>query len=278
MKQKQVMINGIRISYCENIEITSDDSIRKITCFLHGWGSNKESFTTLFPLRKNCIAVDFPAFGKSGKLEKSYTLKNYAEFLADFIQKVIIENTHNIYTKKKLAIEFVVHSFGGRVLLKFLDAQFLQNKRFENILLSNVICIGVPFYRHLTKMQKFQIYLSQFLNRNTYTQSLKKIITPFFSFLFHDKNSDYNALDGEIMKKTFQNIVNEDVSVYVEHLDTCTNNSKNLKLIWGENDDAAPLYYAKNVHKKYPESELFVVANAGHFPWVDNFEAVKKCF
>ncbi len=277
MKQKQVMINGLRISYCENIENITDDNSQKITLFLHGWGSNKESFTQLFPLRKNFIALDFPAFGKSGKLKKIYTLKNYSEFLENFIQKVIIDTAKN-KDSEKIHIEFVVHSFGGRVLLKFLDYNFLNSDNLKKIKISNIICMGVPFYRNLTKMQKFQINFSKFLTKNKYTNSLKKMITPLFSFLFHDKNSDYNALDGEIMKKTFQNIVNEDVSVYLENLNKYTNNSTNLKLVWGENDEAAPLYYAENVHKKYPESELCIVANAGHFPWVDNLKEVKRFF
>ena len=264
MKEKQLMIHNMRISYYEKFE---RKDAPQITLFLHGWGSNKESFTKLFPLRNNFIALDFPAFGKSGKLEKSYTLNDYSKFLEEFIQKVVLKNSDNIN------IEFVVHSFGGRVLLKYLD-----NLKNKNINISNIICMGVPFYRNLTKLQKCQINVSKFLSKNKYTNSLKKICAPFFSFFFHNKNSDYNALSGDIMKKTFQNIVNEDVSVYLENLPKYTNNAENLKLIWGKNDEAAPLSYAENVHKKYPASELCIVANAGHFPWVDNFEEVKKFF
>jgi len=267
------MINNMRVSYYEKFEIKDSANI---TLFLHGWGSNKESFTKLFPLRNNFIALDFPAFGKSGKLEKSYSLENYAEFLENFIQKVILKSNQN---SEKINIEFVVHSFGGRVLLKYLNnLESLKNNINNNINIANIICMGVPFYRHLTKLQKFQINVSKFLSKNKYTNSLKKICTPFFNFFFHNKNSDYNALSGDIMKKTFQNIVNEDVSVYLENLPKYTNNAENLKLIWGENDEPAPLYYAENVHKKYPASELCIVANAGHFPWIDNFEEVKKYF
>ncbi|HIQ56976.1 TPA: alpha/beta fold hydrolase [Candidatus Gracilibacteria bacterium] len=271
IKEKQVMIDGLRISYCENIE----EKPEKITLFLHGWGSNKESFTLLFPLRKNIIALDFPAFGKSVGLTKAFNLNNYAVFLEKFIEKIVRDNSQN---SKKINIEFIVHSFGGRVLLKYLENKNMKNNNSENINITNIICMGVPFYRNLTKIQKIQINFSKFLHKNKYTNSIKNIITPVFNFLFQNKNSDYNTLDGEVMKKTFQNIVNEDISVYIKNLNKYTNNSANLKLIWGENDEAAPLYYAKNVHKKYSASELCIVVNAGHFPWVDNFEEVKKVF
>jgi pimeloyl-ACP methyl ester carboxylesterase len=51
---------------------------------------------------------------------------------------------------------------------------------------------------------------------------------------------------------------------------------ENLTLIWGEKDESTPLYYAKNVHEKYPKSKLFIIKNAGHFPWIDNIEEFKK--
>ena len=268
IKQKELMINNMRISYCEKITDTSE----KITIFLHGWGSNKESFMKLFPLRQNFIALDFPAFGKSAKLSKSFDLNDYAVFLESFIHKVT-ENLKN--DSDTINIEFVVHSFGGRVLLKYLDNSSASYSKIRNINITNIICMGVPFYRHLTQMQKFQIQCSKFLAKNKYTNYIKNKIKPIFSFVFQNKNSDYTALSEDVMKKTFQNIVNEDVSIY---LDNFAEYEKNLKLIWGENDEAAPLYYAKNVHEKYPQSELCIISNAGHFPWIDNFEEVKKNF
>jgi len=266
IKQKELMVNNMRISYCEKITEESE----KITIFLHGWGSNKESFSKLFPLRQNFIALDFPAFGKSAKLQNIFTLNDYAVFLDRFLTKITENNSD------KINIECVVHSFGGRVLLKYLNNTNLNKSvKIRNISIINIICMGVPFYRNVTKMQKFQMNFSKLLEKNKYTNSIKNKIKPIFAFLFQDKNSDYNALSGEIMKKTFQNIVNEDVSIY---LDSFAQYEKNLKLIWGENDEAAPLYYAKNVHEKYPESKLCIIPNAGHFPWIDSFEKVKKSF
>jgi len=269
IQQKEIIINNLRISYCERYSKKNNDdinSIKKITLFLHGWGSNKESFTRLFSLKENFISLDFPAFGKSSKLKKSYTLQDYSDFLHTFLEKVAVNRNKNIH------IEFVVHSFGGRVLLKYLENKS-KNIYINNLNIQNIVCIGVPFYRNLTKIQKLQIKFSEFLNKNKYTKYFKQAISPIFTKLFNNKDSDYLALSDNIMKKTFQNIVNEDVSIY---LDNFKKYEENLTLIWGEKDESAPLYYAKNVHEKYPKSKLFIIKNAGHFPWIDNIEEFKK--
>ena len=261
------MIQGRRISY---YEVGEEKRNETITLFLHGWGSNKESFLSFFSLRNKSIALDFPAFGKSVSLEKVFTLHDYAVFLKDFIEKVIQEKKKSTNTNLP-SVEFVVHSFGGRVLLKYLE----NCKETISYNIQSIICMGVPFYRTLTLFQKTQLRVSQFLEKKKYTRFIKRIISSFYRVFFHNTNSDYSVLDGEIMKKTFQNIVNEDISAYLEVLKPY---ESNMKCIWGENDMVTPVSYAQNIQKMYPKIELCIIPNAGHFPWIDNFDAVKKHF
>ena len=41
-------------------------------------------------------------------------------------------------------------------------------------------------------------------------------------------------------------------------------------LIWGEKDDATPLYQAKIMEKAIPDCGLVTVPGAGHFSFIDN--------
>ena len=77
------------------------------------------------------------------------------------------------------------------------------------------------------------------------------------------------------MRKTFVKVVNESTR-------ECFNDilSETL-LIWGENDDATPLYMAKVFEKEIRNSGLVVLKNAGHFSYIDDygtFSAVIKSF
>lgn len=240
IQKKEIIINNQRISY--NIKHTNDKS--PIMFFLHGWGSNKESFNYFFNKYNNCISLDFPSSGKSEKLKKVYNLEDYVDIVNTLYDKLVINQKNCI---------IVTHSFGGRVLLKWISK--------INFKFSSLVFIGVPFFRQLSFFQKLQITSVKYLDKKPLS-----FIKPFFQSIYCKlfKNSDYSNIKREIDKKTFQNIVNTDISIYLELL-----KNKQVTFIWGENDKEAPLYNIVKAKKILPKAKLHVIKNASHFPWID---------
>lgn len=251
MSEKEIIINNNKIKYIEK-----QDAGDIIFVFLHGWGSNYKLFLLIYKKLDSYIAFDFPGFGKSSKLKSAWTLLNYAELTKKIIDKK---------TRGKKII-FVVHSFGGRVLLKLLSKRKIKN-------LKHIICIGVPFKRKYGNKKKIICLLTKIAKiilsvmPKPITRKIRKIWYKIIGV------SDYIELEDEAMKKTFQNIINENIFGLSHVL-------KNYKtdFIWGSNDKEASLSDAMIISKKV-NAKLHIIKNAGHFPFMKkNIKKFMKIF
>lgn len=98
-------------------------------------------------------------------------------------------------------------------------------------------------------------------------ESLKKFYEKFGS-------DDYQNSQG-VMRKTFVKVVNESTVEYFKDIKAPT------LLVWGENDDATPLYMGKVFEDNIKDSGLVVLKDAGHYSYIDDygtFAAVLKSF
>ena len=68
------------------------------------------------------------------------------------------------------------------------------------------------------------------------------------------------------MKKTFQNIVSEDLTTYLKNI------KSNTLLLWGEKDTSTPLTDGITMNKNILKSKLYIFKNIGHFVYLDNFQ------
>ena len=75
-------------------------------------------------------------------------------------------------------------------------------------------------------------------------------------------SDDYKALPP-CMKKTFVNVVNQDLKNYFNKI-----NGKVI-LFWGKDDKITPIYMAKKMNKLIKNSQLFI-ENGGHFCYLEN--------
>ncbi len=243
MKEKELIIDNNKIFYRESINPDTNN----VYFFLHGWDSNSDLFYGIYKNLSNFIALDFPNMGRSSNLSIPWRLLDYAKFTKKFIDK-------KIPTDKKII--FIVHSFGGRVLLKMLNT-FNFNKKIHQI-----ICTGVPFIREkksatpiIQELTKFGEKATNFLPINI----KKKIKLKWYNVL---GIQDYANISNEVTQKTFQNIINEDIESYIDIL-------KKFKVdfIWGQRDKEAPLKYAKIIAKKL-NIDIAIINNSNHFPFV----------
>lgn len=218
---------------------------KKYIVFLHGWGADKKSFLFVKNYFQDYskIFVDFSGFGESLKIEKPYFVSDYVSELCDLLKNFEIDE-----------LVIVGHSFGGRVAIKFCA---LMKNKFNNLKLCLVDSAGIK--PKLSFLKKWKIFRYKYLKRRALKNEKLKYKLQYFG------SDDYKKL-SPVMKQTFVNIVNEDLSVYAKMIDC------NCLIIWGENDKDTPIFMAKKLNKYIKESNLVILNNAGHFSFLDNMQ------
>ena len=81
-------------------------------------------------------------------------------------------------------------------------------------------------------------------------------------------SDDYKDSSG-IMRKIMVKVVNDNLRHHLKDINTPA------LLIWGEKDDATPLYMARIMESEIPDAGLVVLEGAGHYSYVDDFNTFK---
>lgn len=233
---------------------------------LHGWGSNKQ---VMLPLAKqladirDCYVLDLPGFGNSSVPQTAWSVDDYADLIQQFINDQEFEKT-----------DLLVHSFGGRIILK-LCARPDADQYIGKVLITGGAGMkprrNTSYYlkKYTAKLLKapFQILPSKLREKSL--ERLRQ--TSVWKAL---GSSDYSKLSG-VMRETF-------VQTVTEYLEPCLPKiSHEVLLVWGENDEAAPLYQAKRMEKGIKNAALVVIDHAGHYAFLDrpsHFASVAKAF
>lgn len=216
---------------------------KKFIVFLHGWGSDLNSFLWLkdyFLDDYSMIFLDFDGFGKTGEPKRSMNLSDYVQKLKSLLDGFGIEE-----------LILVAHSFGGRVAIKYLFNYQYDYKKTSLCLIDSA---GIVPRRNLR--YKFRVWRYKKL-KNKKDKSSKEIekLSKFGS-------DDYKALSST-MKQTFVNVVNEDLSKYAKFLKCRT------IIVWGTKDKDTKPYMAKKLHRLIQNSKLIFLKDVGHFSFIE---------
>ena len=253
IEKKFAKIDGINTSY---IDIGSGD----VVVILHGWGANIESIIPIVNILKDnhrVIAYEYPGHGQSEEPNYVYGTEDYADFLKKFLDFFKIDKA-----------SFVGHSFGGKTLTIF---SVKHKDMVEKLVLIDASGI-LPkrSFKYYLKVYTFKILKKVYLTLN-FSKNKEQRLKDFYKKFGSD---DYKNSDG-IMRKVFVKVVNESTENYLDKIDAQT------LLIWGDMDDATPLYMGEIFEKKIKDSGLVILKNSGHFSYVDDystFRAVMKSY
>lgn len=150
-------------------------------------------------------------------------------------------------------VTLVAHSFGARVAIKLAnDYGFLLDRL--------VIVNGAG----IKPRRKLKYYYSV----------LRHKILKFFNIPHKAGSKDYRKL-SPVMKETFKNVINEDLTPLLKYISLPT------LLIWGNKDKETPLYMARKMHNNIVNSGIVILRDAGHFSFLDQsqkFIAILKSF
>ena len=247
MREEKILINGLEINY----KIHSPLIWKKDSCILilHGWGGTSDSWARVQKIlaKKDyrVIVPDFPGFGKSKTPPEAWGLKEYSDFILNFIEAIGL---------KKFSL--LGHSFGGRIAVKFAVT---EPERVKGLILCDAAGIkpkpGLKTRLIFTLARIGNaIFTPKILAR--FKDSARNI---FYIFL---RKRDYVKAD-ETMKETIKKVLREDLLPELPQI-----KSKTL-LIWGEIDKLVPLKYGYIFKEKIINSELIILPKIGHSPHLE---------
>ena len=236
-------INGIKTNYIDRGE-------GEVVLVLQGWGTSVELYECVIAKmaeKYRVLAPDMPGFGATQEPPEPWRVDGYADFVLAFCKALGV----------KECIIFA-HSFGGRVTLKLMARDELP------ITVKKIILTGAAGIRHepseaakrkAAAYQRSKKFLSSRPMQTLFPNALENLRNKHGS-------ADYRAA-SPMMRQVLVNTVNEDLSPL---LPCC---KPETLLIWGRNDDAAPLCDGERMEREMPDAGLVTLDNAGHFAFID---------
>ncbi|HXW34593.1 MAG TPA: alpha/beta hydrolase [Acidimicrobiales bacterium] len=225
---------------------------------LHGWRRSHSDFAAVLGptsgAATGCVAPDLPGFGGTPPPAEPWGSMEYAEQVAELIESSDGPGGPCVV---------LGHSLGGRVAVR-LAASFPA-------LVSGLVLTGAPIlprpggatrssfrYRTARRMAKVGLVSEARLERARQRYG----------------SEDYRAAEG-VMRDTLVRLVSEDYEHSIDSI-SCP-----VELVWGDDDNAAPLPIAKALAGRIDGAHLVVCAGAGHLTPISVPEelrqAVERC-
>lgn len=220
---------------------------------LPGWGDTRKTFDYMINFLKkeySVYIIDWPGFGLSNFPNTHITIYDYALLIDNFINELNLNN-----------LTLIGHSFGGRVIILLTG---YYKKIYDKIIL--IDSAGIKPKKRITKIIKQTTYkllkkIKYLLPKKWRKKYLEKLVSLFGS-------TDYKNLSMR-MRKSFTNVVNEDLTNYLKDI------KNEVLLLWGNNDIDTPLKDAKKMNKTIKESSL-IVLNGTHYVYLENIYLVNN--
>ncbi len=223
-------IRNISIHY---IQYGKEDGLDLV--LLHGWGQNIEMMKPLGNQFQNyhVTILDFPGFGESSSLKKSITIVDYVEILEEFLKELKIKNPI-----------LMGHSFGGRVAILYASRNPV----------SKLVLFASPCIREERKSWKESFFkaIKKLPGMNQIGEYAKKYIG----------SEDYRNA-SPILRETLVNVINTDLSKEAAKISCPT------LLIWGTEDQQAPIEDAKKLEKILPDGGLVELPGYSHYAYLE---------
>jgi pimeloyl-ACP methyl ester carboxylesterase len=249
------LINDLRLRY---LDYGSGPAL----VLLHGMAASWQWWLENIPAlaqHHRVIAVDLPGFGDSEPLPAPAEMASHARTVLDLLTALGIESA-----------TVAGHSMGGLIALETFVA---DRRRVRNLIL--VDSGGVPMSeRRLRVVLVVLRVCSAVLRRRFIRQALatKQWVRRLaLGAAFHDPRAMSPELAAQTMPLFgglgFVDAVaaaGRAVRATVPETVTCP-----VLLVWGERDIIAPAWCAQQMHDSLPDSELVVIAGAGHTPMVE---------
>ncbi len=239
-------------------------SNRQVAILIHGWASSWYAVSPLlkqFSQRYRCLAVNLPGYGNSPRLNSRTTIDKYADLIISLMKQV---------TDKPVVL--VGHSMGGMISLTIALKQPQLVERM--VLICPTISGKLSYLINLTLMPFV------WMERFALTRALITVFEPIAGItdtllrapLFADRTTiskeDYEHIkadtrrpdQGRVRAECFAAMREHDLRGKIAPIKTPS------LVIWGMEDNVVPLRDASVVAREWPDADLRIIPNAGHWP------------
>ena len=238
---------------------------RQVVLMLHGWSSSWYAVSPLFGLlaqRFHCIAIDLPGYGESPPFKEGRTtIPRYVELLADLIEQV-----------SNGPVVLVGHSMGGMISITLALRYPILVERM--VLLSPTISGRLSTFINMFITPVFfleRVPLGNLLVRaveGTVVGLTDRLMRPAsFAERSGIVEADYERIRTDARRPgqararvdCYIAMRDNDLSNRLSEIDTPA------LILWGAEDNTVPLRDAGVVADVWPDADLRIIPNAGHW-------------
>ncbi|MBI5310982.1 MAG: alpha/beta hydrolase [Actinobacteria bacterium] len=233
------------------------------TLYVHGVPTNSDDWTP-FLERTGGVALDLPGFGRSEKAQTfEYTIGGYNTFLQAFIGRLGWDR-----------FSLVVHDWGG---LALVTAQELH-ERLDRLVIVNSVPL-LPGYRWHRIARGWRTPLLGEVMMGTMTRSLARWFSkesrpsgePWPDEMLDSVWRHFDHGTQRAILRLYRSAPPGALELAGSWLSTIT---APTLVLWGERDPYIPVRFAEAYAAHLPNAELRLLADAGHWPWLDRDDTV----
>jgi len=239
---------------------------RRTAVLIHGWSSSWYANSPLLPMlsqRYRCLAVDLPGYGQSPALPYRASIQAYADLIADLI--LSLNQGHPVV--------LVGHSMGGMIGLtltlshpELVERMVLlcptisgKLSMFINLFMSPFVLLErLLITRKLVEwLEPQMLQLTDYLLRPALFADRSGISRDEY---VHIRADARRPGQGRVRAECFWAMRQHDLRGQIGRIKTPA------LVIWGMEDNTVPLRDASVVAREWPEADLRIIPNAGHWP------------
>jgi pimeloyl-ACP methyl ester carboxylesterase len=250
--KKQILANGVKTFYWEK-----DRENEKVIILLHGFPGNHKVVIDMARNFKNfrVIVPDLPACGESAPLKEKHILKNYAEWLNNFLK--------NLSINKAVIIGY---SFGTRVAITFYE---LYRQKTETLVLITPVVKPDSLIARIALLEyEIAEVLPDFLKKPWLNNKVYRTFSNMIIFKSSSKKRREQLI--KIDKDETENLnPKATVELFSEFLES-KSISEGIKInvkslvIAADKDEIATVKTVEELMSRFSNAKLKIIKNAGH--------------
>jgi pimeloyl-ACP methyl ester carboxylesterase len=213
---------------------------------LHGWGGSIASMQMvldrLAPHGYQVHALDFPGFGATPPPPQAWGVPEYTQLVVKYMDAAGLSRAN-----------LIGHSFGGRVSI-VMGADYPD--RVRRIVLANAAGVLTPPSAKSQMRQSFGRAM-----KGAFSLPGLSVFKPRMEAWYRERYGSEDYKTAGALRETFVKVVNLDLVPYAARIKAST------LLVWGDLDDATPLWQGQHLEKTIPDAGLVVFNGTGHFAY-----------
>lgn len=260
-----VTVAGVRSLYLH----AGPDEAREAVVFVHGNPGPAEDWRRLVTRTgafARAVAPDMPGFGGADKPDRfDYTVEGYARHLGGILDQLGVDRAH-----------LVLHDFGGAWGLVWAAG---HPDRFASVTLVNIGVLEGYHWHYLARIWRTPVLGEMFFRMATYP-ALRLTL----------RHGNPRGLPRDMTERMFRDMKDPAVQRAVLRLYRATDPAESAGelrarlrplnrpalVVWGARDPYLSVDYARRQRETFPDAEVVILDDSGHWPMIDHPVAVEQ--